>query len=318
MTCHEMRSELLTGSLDFDHPHLEQCPDCRAIAEVIRAGVRDLDFGLDDLGTAVPYSVARARLPTDTFRRRFDMFGLHSFAIAIAAAAALALGLPVLLPSGGVPSTAPIASPARPDPAHLEAARDLAIETKQIEWNLLSERDWGLRADALWEAFQHIDPYVPSDDPEIDDVAFLVLSEVGRAAENRNAPTPPLFAKLGSGKTVNLGWWLAATLATPERVASLSKDTALSIRHHVDMQAKEADCELPANRVPLVVGLTKISQRQLAGTRVDLLVDGDVIAEDLRIYCIEGGKLSLEATTETAPALQRSVHAGSVVDVRRH
>ena len=89
--------------------------------------------------------------------------------------------------------------------ADAEALVKLARDNATIPWNALSESDWGERANQL------LDAYVLSHDELQGEELFVVLCQLGRAAENANMASGPHYQKV-DGTWVNVAWHAAATL----------------------------------------------------------------------------------------------------------
>ena len=320
MTCEEMRALLLTGEPCLDHPHLEHCESCRSVSVALRDCWRELDAELNELGQARPFEEARNQVPISTRQRTGKMLeiGIYKGLVALAAAAALLLALPF----GGQPNpestsltevTQP--DPISPDSAVLSKAKRITQETAAIEWNVLSDQDWGLKAHELHSLYQKLEPSIPGAQPDVLKAVLLLAAQTGRAAENANNERPPFYQEVG-GKPVNYYWYIAGILATDELLNAIEDpDTRRVVNYYHSTAPKRCEPS-PSNRAEVVLpsGATDGSWDK----RVDLLVDGSLVAEDLRVSCVMPGEVRLEVPKENGEALQKRVWAATEIKVRKH
>jgi hypothetical protein len=112
----------------------------------------------------------------------------------------------------------------------LSAVEDVAA----IPWNALSDQDWGLKANELYQLSNEV-WFV--DRPELREPLFLLYAQIGQAAESSNNPSPPYYSSVG-GTTVNYFWYLAGTLAykEPELLSKITNQSLnASISFYKDM-----------------------------------------------------------------------------------
>jgi hypothetical protein len=106
----------------------------------------------------------------------------------------------------------------------LSAVEDVA----SIPWNALSDQDWGLKANELYQLSNEV---WFADRAELREPLFLLYAQIGQAAESSNNPTPPYYSSIGN-TTVNYFWYLAGSLAYKEPEL-LSKITNQSLNQSV-------------------------------------------------------------------------------------
>ncbi|MCB9686722.1 MAG: hypothetical protein H6738_20475 [Alphaproteobacteria bacterium] len=94
-------------------------------------------------------------------------------------------------------------------------------EVAPIPWNAMSEQDWGIKAQELYDLQDEI-WFV--DRPELREARFLLYAQIGRAAESANQGSPPFYQQIG-GQTVNYFWYLAGSMAyqSPELMAKIDE-----------------------------------------------------------------------------------------------
>lgn len=114
----------------------------------------------------------------------------------------------------------------------MDAVEDVA----SIPWNALSEQDWGLRANDLYNL---ADEMWFVDRPELREPLFLLYSQIGRAAESSNNPSPPYYENV-DGKTVNYFWYLAGSMAYKDPQL-MSKITDMSLNASIQYYKDELD-----------------------------------------------------------------------------
>ena len=113
--------------------------------------------------------------------------------------------------------------------ADAAALVELADGTASTPWNALSENDWASRADDMLQAYRL------SHDQLQGEELFLVLCQLGRAAENANKASEPFYATV-DGRTVNVAWHAAATLvvARPALLTTVpDRDVRASVQYYV-------------------------------------------------------------------------------------
>lgn len=91
-------------------------------------------------------------------------------------------------------------------------ARDAAAAVTALAWNDLTEAQWAVKAADLLGRCEALRSRPVPERQKNRQVEFDVCAQAGRAAENANAPAPPLF-QVVAGQTVNRGFYLAATVA---------------------------------------------------------------------------------------------------------
>lgn len=115
--------------------------------------------------------------------------------------------------------------------AHVLAAVE---DVASIPWNALSDQDWGLKANELYQLANEM-WFV--DRAELREPLFLLYAQIGQAAESSNNPSPPYYENVG-GTTVNYYWYLAGTLAykEPELLSKITNQSLnASIAFYKDM-----------------------------------------------------------------------------------
>jgi len=233
MNCESIREQLLTGAPMEDVPHLDECAGCREFSDALDLGWGELDRGLEQWSQGGDFEGVFARAiegrPANNnlwyTDRRF-----HGFLIAIAAVFAIFLAT----------TTRPEPTPAvLPDPVDWSDIEDRVEEVDEIPWNALSDQDWSLKAMELREDFIELDEAGARDDEELAELLFLVATQIGRAAENANNPSPPFYDLAEEKKVVNWYWWEAAGLAVDDPTLMdlvENDDIAASVNYYVKMR----------------------------------------------------------------------------------
>jgi hypothetical protein len=130
-------------------------------------------------------------------------------------------------------AVAPAEQRGSPSSEILDEVRARVAETGAQAFDSMSEQEWVQRAAELR---QLADELWFVDRLELREPAFLLYTQIGRAAENGNQGTPPYYEFI-DGKAVNYYWYLAATLA--QRDSSLLSKLLDQELHHNVLALKE-------------------------------------------------------------------------------
>jgi hypothetical protein len=114
----------------------------------------------------------------------------------------------------------PAMQPALVPDANIQPVLDAVARIEGVGYGALQPHEWGLKAQELQ---QMIELLWFVDRIELREPLFLLYTQIGRAAENQNLPTPPFFEQIGN-QPVNYYWYLAACMAQQEP-ALMSKVT---------------------------------------------------------------------------------------------
>ncbi len=114
----------------------------------------------------------------------------------------------------------PAMQPALVPDANIAPVLRAISEVQGLAFNAMAPHEWGLKAQELRQMTELL-WFV--DRIELREPLFLLYTQIGRAAENQNLPTPPFFEQIGN-QPVNYYWYLAATMAQQEP-ALMSKVT---------------------------------------------------------------------------------------------
>jgi len=121
-----------------------------------------------------------------------------------------------------------------------------------MPWNQLSDGDWSVQAQRLFEMAVDLEKKGNLKDIEVRRILFGLWLQAGRAAENANDPSPPRYAQVGS-KTVNVSWYRAASMAYVESsliVGDDHKDLRASVAFYVDkISAGDLPVHTPGKRI---------------------------------------------------------------------
>ncbi len=120
--------------------------------------------------------------------------------------------------------------PAEIPERNLQAIRSEVDRVSQLAWDALSPGEWGQEAEHLRRL---VDMLWFVSKPEEREPLFLLYSQIGRAAENRNNNAPPFYEAI-AGQLVNYYYYLAATLAA-EDPALLDAITDPEVRSYVEV-----------------------------------------------------------------------------------
>ncbi len=106
----------------------------------------------------------------------------------------------------------PAMQPALVPDSNIQPVLDAIQQIEGVAYNALAPHEWGLKAQELQ---QMIEMLWFVDRIELREPLFLLYTQIGRAAENQNLPTPPFFEQIGN-QPVNYYWYLAACMAQQE------------------------------------------------------------------------------------------------------
>ncbi len=106
----------------------------------------------------------------------------------------------------------PAMQPALVPDANIQPVLDAIAAIEGVGYGQLQPHEWGLKAQELK---QMVELLWFVDRLELREPLFLLYTQIGRAAENQNLPTPPFFEEIGN-QPVNYFWYLAACLAQQE------------------------------------------------------------------------------------------------------
>ncbi len=114
----------------------------------------------------------------------------------------------------------PAMQPALVPDSNIQPVLDAVAQVQGVAYNGMAPHEWGLKAQELQ---QMIELLWFVDRVELREPLFQLYTQIGRAAENQNLPTPPFFEQIGN-QPVNYYWYLAACMAQQEP-ALMSKVT---------------------------------------------------------------------------------------------
>ncbi len=106
----------------------------------------------------------------------------------------------------------PAMQPALVPDGNIQPVLEAVARIQGVAYNQLQPHEWGLKAQELK---QMIELLWFVDRIELREPLFLLYTQIGRAAENQNLPTPPFFEQIGN-QPVNYYWYLAACMAQQE------------------------------------------------------------------------------------------------------
>jgi hypothetical protein len=106
----------------------------------------------------------------------------------------------------------PAMQPALVPDNNIQPVLDAISQIEAVGYGALQPHEWGLKAQELK---QMVELLWFVDRIELREPLFLLYTQIGRAAENQNLPTPPFFEQIGN-QPVNYYWYLAACLAQQE------------------------------------------------------------------------------------------------------
>ena len=292
-TCPEAQRRFQTGTIDPQH-----CEVCRSLAVELESREGDLERGIDAFarGGDLEGAMGKALADAPQGPQRPAGFG-RFFHDALVAVAAVAVLMVFVAQFSGPLAPPPVPAAETTDVEPIEAYLD---ESEAISWDALTTDEWRERALTLWGMALQVDQ--AAEGTATRPLLFRLWVQAGRAGENANDPTPPLYARYG-GQPVNDGFFRAATMqAADPSLGALVQDAFIqsSVRSYIAQIERDT---LPRS-------YAKTLSRDDLRSRVDETrkLPSNGLSEEawgLRADALRQGALQLEATVDLENADDR-------------